>query len=88
MEPTTIAPGRNGPPPLERADILVVEGLAFLVKGLVLDTTYLLLTANFLFETQQCVLRLSALFKGGGPAEWLVVGSDPPNTKIQGGIPP
>ena len=24
-EPTTIAPGRNGPPPLERADILVID---------------------------------------------------------------
>ncbi len=36
-EPTTIALTRNGPPPLERADILVIACLAFLVDYQILS---------------------------------------------------
>jgi hypothetical protein len=76
-EPTTMH--SHGPPPLKRADILVVVCLTLLVElitvirlfvyAFIRQSTFICLKS----ETQHSATRLSALYKGGGPlraAQW------------------
>jgi hypothetical protein len=69
----------HGPPPLKRADILVVVCLTLLVElidvirlfvyAFIRQSTFIGLES----ETQHSATRLSALYKGGGPlraAQW------------------
>ena len=76
-EPTTMH--SHGPPPLKRADILVVVCLTLLVElidvirlfvyAFIRQSTFIGLES----ETQHSATRLSALYKGGGPlraAQW------------------